>query len=50
MNRREQQEKQRLLSTFHYIVGGMIMLFSLFPVMHLAMGVSMLVAPDTWNS
>jgi len=50
MNRRKQLEQQRLLSIFHYIVGAMVMLFSLFPVMHLAMGISMLVAPDTWNS
>ncbi|GAB5514694.1 hypothetical protein [Rhodopirellula baltica] len=32
-------EQLRLLSIFHYIVAGMLALFSLFPVIHLAIGV-----------
>ena len=33
-------EHLRLLSIFHYIVGGLAALFSLFPVIHLAMGIA----------
>lgn len=32
-------EQLRLLSIFHYIVAGMLAMFSLFPVIHLAIGV-----------
>ncbi|HUO87228.1 MAG TPA: hypothetical protein VM617_07540 [Thermoanaerobaculia bacterium] len=32
----------QLLSIFHYVVGGLIALFSLFPLIHLAMGLGML--------
>lgn len=31
----------QLLSIFHYVVGGLIALFSLFPLIHLAMGLGM---------
>lgn len=31
----------RLLSIFHYILGGLTALFSLFPLLHLAMGIAM---------
>ena len=31
-----------LLATFHYVVGGIIGLFSLFPLIHLFVGISML--------
>jgi hypothetical protein len=31
-------EHLRLLSIFHYVVGGMLALFSLFPIFHLAFG------------
>ena len=32
----------RLLTIFHYVVGGIIALFSLFPVIHLVIGISIL--------
>lgn len=32
----------KLLAMFHYIVGGLGALFSLFPLMHLVMGIAML--------
>ena len=32
----------QLLSIFHYVVGGLLALFSLFPLIHLAMGLGML--------
>jgi hypothetical protein len=34
-------EHLRLLSIFHYIVGGLAALFSLFPIIHLVMGIAM---------
>lgn len=38
-------EHLRLLSIFHYVVGGMAALFSLFPVIHLALGIMMVTIP-----
>jgi len=40
------QEQLKLLSIFHYVVGGLTALFSLFPIMHVVMGVAMIVAGD----
>lgn len=34
-------EHLRLLSVFHYVVGGLAALFALLPVMHLFMGIAM---------
>ena len=34
-------EHLRLLSIFHYVVGGMTVLFALFPTLHLVMGIAM---------
>jgi hypothetical protein len=34
-------EHLRLLSIFHYVVGGLMGLFSLFPLIHLALGLAM---------
>lgn len=39
-----------LLSIFHYIVGGISALFSLFPIFHLVFGIAMIVSPDTFES
>lgn len=36
------QEQLRLLEIFHYIVGGITALFSLFPLIHVAFGVAMI--------
>lgn len=36
------KEHIRLLSIFHYVVGGMMALVSFFPVIHLVMGLAML--------
>ena len=41
----QDQEHLRLLSIFHYIVGGIAALFSFFPVIHLVLGILFLVAP-----
>jgi len=45
-DRREKLENQaRMLAIAHYILGGLVMLFSLFPLIYVAMGVMFLVAP-----
>ncbi len=41
----QDQEHLRLLSIFHYIVGGIAALFSFFPIIHLILGILFLVAP-----
>ncbi len=41
------QEHLKLLSTFHYVVGVMGIFFSCFPIMHLVIGISMIVSPET---
>src|SRR5262245_19763635 len=38
-------EHLRLLSIFHYVVGGMIALFSCIPIIHVVLGVVMVAAP-----
>ena len=37
----QDDEHLRLLSIFHYVVAGLAGLFSLFPVIHLALGIAM---------
>jgi hypothetical protein len=37
----QDQDHLRMLSIFHYIVGGITALFSLFPLIHLAIGLAM---------
>ena len=46
----QDEEHLKLLSIFHYIVGGIIALFSLFPIFHLIFGIVMIVSPDTFES
>jgi len=41
----QDEEHLRLLSIFHYVVAGMAGLFSLFPIIHLAMGLFFVFAP-----
>lgn len=43
MDQNQDAEHLRLLSLFHYIVGGIVGLFSLFPLIHLAFGIAILV-------
>ncbi len=47
----QNREQLRLLAIFHYVVGGLAGLFSLFPIIHLVMGIAMVTgrmdAPDT---
>ncbi len=48
MNQDEQHLK--LLAIFHYIVGGIIALFSCFPIIHLVIGIIMIIAPEKMDS
>jgi hypothetical protein len=42
-------EHLRLLSIFHYVVGGLMALFACFPLIHIAMGAMLLLNPDAFN-
>jgi hypothetical protein len=46
----QDEQHLKLLSIFHYIVGGIFALFSLFPIFHLVFGIVMIVSPDTVES
>ena len=39
------EEHLRLLSIFHYVVAGLVALFSLFPIFHLIFGLFIVLAP-----
>jgi hypothetical protein len=41
----QDEEHLRLLSIFHYVLGGVLGLFSLFPTLHLGVGLFMILAP-----
>ena len=49
-NTNQDEQHLKLLSIFHYIVGGIIALFSSFPIFHLVFGIIMIVSPDTFES
>ncbi|MCB1228804.1 MAG: hypothetical protein KDN19_00965 [Verrucomicrobiae bacterium] len=40
------REHLRLLSIFHYVIGGFLFLFSLFPAIYLAMGLMVVLMPE----
>ena len=42
---KQDEEHLRLLSIFHYVVGGLAALFALFPIFHLIIGLFMILAP-----
>ncbi|MHB8974952.1 MAG: hypothetical protein ACYC4N_31375 [Pirellulaceae bacterium] len=42
----DDEQHLRLLSIFHYILGGVGALFACFPVLHLVIGVTFLIAPE----
>jgi len=44
------EEHLRLLSIFHYVVGGLAGLFALFPVIHLVIGLVFILAPEAVES
>ena len=41
MNRNQDIDHLRLLSIFHYVVAGILALFSMLPVIHVALGIAM---------
>lgn len=41
------EEQLKLLSIFHYILGGLTAVCACFPIIHLIIGIMMLVAPET---
>lgn len=41
----QDEEHLRLLSLFHYIVGGLMALFACLPILHIIIGVLMIVSP-----
>lgn len=43
----QDDEQLKLLSVFHYVVGGMVAFFSLMPMIHLIFGIVILVSPET---
>ncbi len=46
----QDEEHLKLLSTFHYVLGGVTALFSLFPVIHLVVGLFFILAPEKMSS
>lgn len=43
---KQDEEHLKLLSIFHYVVGGLAGLFALFPIFHLIFGLVFILAPD----
>jgi hypothetical protein len=41
----QDEEHLKLLSIFHYVVGGFAALFALFPIIHLVIGLAFILAP-----
>lgn len=46
----EDREYLRLLSIFHYVVGGLAALFACFPIIYIAVGVLAVYAPGTMDA
>ena len=44
------QEHLGLLALFHYIVGGLTVLFACFPLIHLGVGIAMIVSPHSFGN
>jgi hypothetical protein len=45
----QDEEHLRLLSIFHYVVAGIAALFSLFPIIHLVIGLALVFAPHKFD-
>jgi len=43
----QDEEHLRLLSIFHYVVGGIAALFAMFPIIHLIIGLVFILAPES---
>ncbi|MFN2508492.1 MAG: hypothetical protein ABR589_06935 [Chthoniobacterales bacterium] len=46
----DDEQHLRLLSVFHYVVGGLTALLACFPLIHLALGLAMIYAPQSISS
>lgn len=46
----QDQEQLKLLAVFHYVVGGLVALFSCLPVLHIIIGIVMIAAPGKMSS
>jgi hypothetical protein len=44
MNRSENEQYLKILSIFHYVVGGIAALFACFPIIHFVVGLTMLLS------
>jgi hypothetical protein len=42
-------EHLKLLSIFHYVLGGLMALFACFPIIHVAMGLFFILAPEKFG-
>ncbi len=47
---KQDEDHLRLLSIFHYIVGGLSALFACFPIIHLVMGLVLIFAPHQMSN
>jgi hypothetical protein len=45
----QDQEQLRLLSIFHYVIGGLMALAACLPIIHLCFGIAMIVQPDAFK-
>ena len=45
----QDEEQLRLLSIFHYVVGGLAALFACFPILHLVLGIVMVFDPPAFG-
>jgi hypothetical protein len=45
----QDEDHLRLLSIFHYVVGGLAALFALFPIFHMLFGVFLILAPEKFG-
>jgi hypothetical protein len=46
----QDEEHLRLLSLFHYIVGGLMALFACIPILHIVIDILMIVSPTSFGS
>jgi hypothetical protein len=46
----QDEDQLRLLSIFHYVVGGLAALFALFPIFHMLLGLFLILAPEKFGN
>ena len=46
----DDEQHLRLLSIFHYVAGGLTALFACFPLIHVALGLAMIFAPQSLSN